>query len=175
MENPMTRRVALILGLVSMLFAILACNLPSEIDPKTITQTAIAIASATGVSNLTVTANAQSIFQTQTAFAPASDTPPPPPATASSTLAGLASLPSLNPPGAASTDEATAVSDLKVGDIVKVFTTEGDKLNLRKTPDKSGDVIKQLANGTKLTLLEGPRVVNGDIWWKVKVSVTNEV
>ena len=176
MENSMTRRFAFILSILFMLLAVLACNLPTEINPQTFTQTAVFVASATGVSNLTVTANAKNAFATQTAFAPPTDTETPP--GPSPTLAVPNSLPTLD--GSGSPDQSggptgTAVSSLKVGMIVKVNTTAGDKLNLRKTPSKDGEIVKQLPNGTKLTILDGPQVVDGSIWWKVKVSVTNEV
>lgn len=171
----MTRRLALILGFFCMLLAILACNLPTEIDPKTYTQTAVFAASATGVSNLTSTANALASYLTQTAFAPPTETDTP--EAPAPTLVVPGNFPTLDTSGG-SGDSGTSTgnsSSFKVGDIVKVFTTDGSQLRLRDTPSKDGKVVKALANGTKATVLDGPQVVDGATWWKIKVSVTNEV
>ncbi|MBN1200298.1 MAG: SH3 domain-containing protein [Anaerolineae bacterium] len=55
-----------------------------------------------------------------------------------------------------------------VGDVVRVQTTGGDTLNLRAEP--GGEVLTRLADGTPVTILDGPRDVDGYRWWQVRTG-----
>src|SRR5258708_5468877 len=131
----MTRRFALVLGTAFMLIAALACNLPSEIDPKIYTQTVAAIASATAVANATSTTIAENSFMTQTAVVapPASATDTPPALSPLPSLALTGDFPTISGPvsteqvqGGGATPTVTATTKagtLKIGMAVKITTT----------------------------------------------------
>jgi tetratricopeptide (TPR) repeat protein/uncharacterized protein YgiM (DUF1202 family) len=53
------------------------------------------------------------------------------------------------------------------GELANVYTTEGDRLNLRSGPDLSFDIVDRLEKWTTVTLLEGPFKADGYAWWKV--------
>jgi hypothetical protein len=54
----------------------------------------------------------------------------------------------------------------RVGDRARVHTTRGDTLNLRAAP--GGDVLLQLVDGSLVTVIAEPRLVDGWRWWKVQ-------
>jgi hypothetical protein len=56
----------------------------------------------------------------------------------------------------------------KPGETARVQTTEGDTLNLRAEPN--GQVVTQLANGTRVIILAGPRASDEYSWWKVQTA-----
>ncbi|MCA9911669.1 MAG: SH3 domain-containing protein, partial [Anaerolineae bacterium] len=51
-----------------------------------------------------------------------------------------------------------------------VNTTEGDRLRLRSGAGLSFGVIRELADETRVTLIEGPRANDGYIWWRVQLA-----
>lgn len=57
---------------------------------------------------------------------------------------------------------------LLLNDIAQVYTTEGDRLNLRAQPGLSSDILTKLEKGTLVTLLEGPRKEDGLQWWRIR-------
>jgi uncharacterized protein YgiM (DUF1202 family)/lipoprotein NlpI len=59
---------------------------------------------------------------------------------------------------------------LFVGERAEVFTTEGDRLNLRGGPGLRFEIIGKLDKGAFVTLLEGPRKQDGLAWWKVRTA-----
>mgnify|MGYP005851894323 CR=1 FL=1 len=54
----------------------------------------------------------------------------------------------------------------RAGDEARVSTTEGDPLNLRATP--GGEVLLSLVNGSRVRVTGGPRVQEGQRWWRVQ-------
>lgn len=59
---------------------------------------------------------------------------------------------------------------LFVGERAEVFTTEGDRLNLRGGPGLRFEILGKLDKGAFVTLLEGPRKQDGLAWWKVRTA-----
>lgn len=59
---------------------------------------------------------------------------------------------------------------LFVGDRAEVFTTEGDRLNLRGGPGLRFEILGKLDKGAFVTLLEGPRKQDGLAWWKIRTA-----
>jgi uncharacterized protein YgiM (DUF1202 family) len=53
------------------------------------------------------------------------------------------------------------------GELANVYTTEGDRLNLRSGPGLNFDIVDRLEKWTQVTLLEGPFKADGYAWWKV--------
>lgn len=51
-----------------------------------------------------------------------------------------------------------------------IHTTEGDELNVRIQPSTSASVLVALANGTRVTVLEGPTVTGNLNWWKIRLN-----
>lgn len=62
------------------------------------------------------------------------------------------------------------VFTLAVGGKVTVFTTEGDRLNMRSGPGLSFEIVHKLAKNTVVTLIEGPRKADGYVWWRIRTS-----
>lgn len=60
--------------------------------------------------------------------------------------------------------------NLVVGDIAEVFTTEGDRLNLRAEPSTDAEILDALQYGEAVTLLEGPRKEGGYSWWRIRTA-----
>lgn len=51
----------------------------------------------------------------------------------------------------------------------EVFTTEGDRLNLREGPGLNFEIVAKLERSTRVTLLEGPRKNDGYAWWNIEL------
>ncbi|HEX2622567.1 MAG TPA: tetratricopeptide repeat protein [Phototrophicaceae bacterium] len=62
------------------------------------------------------------------------------------------------------------VYSLEVNQPARVYTTEGDRLNLRSGPGLNFDIVGKLDKETTVTLLEGPRKANGLAWWRVQTA-----
>jgi len=60
-----------------------------------------------------------------------------------------------------------ATFELFVGEIAEVYTTGGDRLNVRSGPGLDFEVVAQLEPGTLVNLFEGPRKVDGLAWWRI--------
>ncbi|MGJ3238789.1 MAG: TIR domain-containing protein [Anaerolineae bacterium] len=61
-----------------------------------------------------------------------------------------------------------------IGVLVRVDTTEGDRLNLRRNPNTEEDPITALNPGTPLMIVGGPEENEGLRWWNVRtVNGTN--
>lgn len=56
----------------------------------------------------------------------------------------------------------------RAGDRARIQTTQGDSLNVRDGP--GGSVLIQLANGTQVTVLGGPRWYDGSRWWRIQTA-----
>lgn len=59
---------------------------------------------------------------------------------------------------------------LPIGGVAVVRGT-GDCLNVRVAPGRTNDAIVCLADGQKVTVLEGPQEADGLQWWKVKTNL----
>lgn len=58
---------------------------------------------------------------------------------------------------------------LRVGGSAIVNTTEGDNLNVRSGPGTGFQIVARVENGTRVTLLEGPRSAEGFVWWRMRL------
>lgn len=77
--------------------------------------------------------------------------------------------PTLAPTLAAATVGA-APAGLAVGADALINTTEGDKLRMREGAGRTFAIIRELDDGTRVTLLEGPRGGDGLVWWRVRMA-----
>lgn len=68
------------------------------------------------------------------------------------------------------TGRPIAAGDLVVGGRARVFTTEGDSLNMRSGPGTSFAIVSELALDTRVTVLEGPVSADGLQWWRVQTD-----
>jgi tetratricopeptide (TPR) repeat protein/uncharacterized protein YgiM (DUF1202 family) len=63
-----------------------------------------------------------------------------------------------------------SVYTLEVNQPARVYTTEGDRLNLRSGPGLNFEIVGKLERETTVTLLEGPRKADGLAWWRVRTA-----
>jgi uncharacterized protein YgiM (DUF1202 family) len=56
-----------------------------------------------------------------------------------------------------------------VGVTALVQTTDNDVLNMRSGPGLNFARLGTIANGTLVTLIEGPQNADGLIWWRVRL------
>jgi WD40 repeat protein len=54
------------------------------------------------------------------------------------------------------------------------ITSEGDNLNFRIEPSMNGEMIKKLRAGDWFGIIDGPKIVDGYVWWKVKIADDTE-
>lgn len=94
---------------------------------------------------------------------PALDAPPLP-----SPTPAVFAPPTLSPTFAPPTIIAPA--GLAVGADAFINTTDGDSLRLRSGAGRSFTIIAELTDGTRVTLLEGPRAADGLTWWRVRLA-----
>jgi hypothetical protein len=79
-------------------------------------------------------------------------------------------------PGAIAPSDITAPSTpvfgrfLSVGGLAVINTTEGDTLNVRLAPTTESDIMTRLADGTRVTVMDGPRAAEGFTWWKIRTG-----
>jgi hypothetical protein len=60
---------------------------------------------------------------------------------------------------------------LRAGGTAVVDTGAGnDNLRLRRDPGRTGVILRSIKNGERVTLVEGPRDVDGQTWWKVEYA-----
>lgn len=59
-------------------------------------------------------------------------------------------------------------SALGIGLLVRVTTTEGDRLNMRSEPNINASNPTPLVNGTPLLIIGGPQENNSFTWWQVQ-------
>ncbi len=64
---------------------------------------------------------------------------------------------------------ANPTAKFKAGDTATVTGT-GDCLNVRSAPSRSGDPIACLADGTTVTILDGPQAGDQLTWWKIHTA-----
>lgn len=58
--------------------------------------------------------------------------------------------------------------DLNIGILVRVTTTDGDRLNLRPRPNVNANPATPLSSGTPLLIIDGPAENNNYRWWQVQ-------
>ena len=78
-----------------------------------------------------------------------------------------------SPPTAAPTSGPTVAptpAGLRPGVVVIVDTGSTDGLRLRRDPGPTGVTLRSIRSGERLTLLEGPREIDGMVWWKVQYA-----
>jgi hypothetical protein len=63
-----------------------------------------------------------------------------------------------------------APAGLAVGSDAFINTTEGDVLRMRAGAGRSFAIVRELPDGTRVTLLEGPRSGDGLVWWRVRLA-----
>ena len=61
------------------------------------------------------------------------------------------------------------VPSLQTGSVYTI-TALGANLNLRIEPSLQGNVLKKLKEGDQVTVLDGPREVDGYYWWKLRTA-----
>lgn len=83
-------------------------------------------------------------------------------------------LPTAIAPTAAAPTAAPSGGVLLVGGLATVNTTDGDMLNLRTGPGRRFQRVGMIANGTVVTLLEGPFSADGLNWWRVRLPTGQE-
>jgi tetratricopeptide (TPR) repeat protein/uncharacterized protein YgiM (DUF1202 family) len=59
---------------------------------------------------------------------------------------------------------------LSVNEKAVVYTTEGDRLNVRSGPGRSFEIVTKLERDSAVTLIEGPRRADGLAWWRVQTA-----
>jgi hypothetical protein len=84
---------------------------------------------------------------------------------------GLAAgAPPVAPPTFVPPTVVAAPAGLAVGADAIVNTTEGDSLRLRTGAGRSFAIIMELADETRVTIIEGPRAADGLVWWRVRLA-----
>ena len=63
-----------------------------------------------------------------------------------------------------------APAGLAVGADAFINTTEGDKLRMREGAGRTFAIIRELDDGTRVTIMEGPRGGDGLVWWRVRLA-----
>lgn len=66
------------------------------------------------------------------------------------------------------------VYELVVGHQATVYTTGGDRLNLRSGPGLNFDILAKLDKGILVTLVEGPRKADSYVWWRIRTETGTE-
>ena len=64
--------------------------------------------------------------------------------------------------------------NLIVNELATVFTTAGDRLNLRSGPGLEFEILSKLDAGMLVTLIEGPKKVGAYAWWLIRDEAGNE-
>jgi hypothetical protein len=74
------------------------------------------------------------------------------------------------PASAGTTTAPETPSQLSVGGIATIRTIGGDALLVRTEPGRDGGIITRLNSGTPVTLIEGPLVLAGETWWRIRTA-----
>jgi hypothetical protein len=96
-------------------------------------------------------------------------TAPPLPTAAPTSLAAQPSPAATKP--ASSPAATVAAGGLRIGGTAVVDTgASNERLRMRREPGRSGVELRLLTNGTRLTIVDGPREIEGQPWWRVQVA-----
>ncbi len=185
----MTRRAALILLSTCLLAAsAVACNLPGISKQPEVTQTFEALITQTAAYESTLGAQQTSLSLTQTAAIPtatstASQTPTTAPtdtpaatSTAQSAATGAATgnaTAKVASGGATQTSIANGALSVGIEAIVRI--TGGVPLNIRDNPGKKAKVIARVPADTRVKIIDGPKAMDGVLWWQVKVLTSSVI
>jgi hypothetical protein len=63
---------------------------------------------------------------------------------------------------------------VELGYLVRVVSTDGDKVNLRSSPSMDNNIIDAMTNGTKLRIIGEHVCANNSAFWKVQIFGTDE-
>jgi hypothetical protein len=58
--------------------------------------------------------------------------------------------------------------DIVIGSTVQVVGTDGVALRARAQPSRESAVLIRFAEGTRLTIVDGPQEAEGLTWWQVR-------
>lgn len=72
------------------------------------------------------------------------------------------------------TGEAAPPTEIGLGVTVIVKGTGGAGLNLREQPTTYGKILASSKEGSKLTVIDGPRDSDGYTWWKLRMGSGEE-
>jgi SH3 domain-containing protein len=61
-------------------------------------------------------------------------------------------------------------SIITVDSVAMISTTGGDRLNMRDSPNLSGNVIARVESGARIVIIAGPVAADGFIWWEIRLS-----
>ena len=67
-------------------------------------------------------------------------------------------------------DSLSEPGQLSVGITARVAKTNGSNLRIRSKPSPQAAIVARLAEGTRVTILEGPAEYEGLVWWKVRTE-----
>ncbi len=73
-------------------------------------------------------------------------------------------------PLALPTNAPLAGANLMIGGTALINTTEGDTLNVRSGPGREYNIATRLSDGTRVTIIEGPRTEDGLVWWHIRAG-----
>jgi uncharacterized protein YraI len=62
---------------------------------------------------------------------------------------------------------------LQIGGQARVYTTDGDRANMRSGPGTNFSVVEQVPNETIVSVLEGPQNAGGFVWWRVQTATNS--
>jgi|GEM_PF-2534092 len=62
--------------------------------------------------------------------------------------------------------------NLTVGGQAQIFTTDGDRANMRGFAGLGGQIVERLANGVIVNVIGGPQSNDGFVWWQVQFGTT---
>lgn len=62
----------------------------------------------------------------------------------------------------------TAGGSISIGGTATIFTTEGDRVNVRSLPSLGGSIVDRLEASTRVSIIDGPRNADGFTWWRVR-------
>jgi hypothetical protein len=63
---------------------------------------------------------------------------------------------------------------IEVGNLVRVTTTEGDKLRLRSSPEATDNIIRMIPTGTELRVIDGPMCSDAFSYWEIQIPGTTQ-
>jgi hypothetical protein len=85
-------------------------------------------------------------------------------------LAAPETAPTIQAPSLSPTLLPTPARLLRAGMTALVQTTGGEILNLRAQPTRESAILLYLENGMRVQLVDGPRVAEGFVWWRVRLD-----
>ncbi len=71
-----------------------------------------------------------------------------------------------------SSTPAQNAGSLTIGGQAQIFTTDGDRANMRSAASLSGQIVDRLNNGVIVTIISGPQSNDGFVWWQVQSGTT---